>query len=157
MIKKINIQEFETADQVYKLQQIAYTIESQKINFNGIPYLHETLSELMKSPENFYAYFQGDRIAGVFSYLYENKIIDGHRMMVHPDFFRQGIANHLLHFTETLHPEASSFIIQTGFKNEPAKALYLKNNFNITGTIQINPQVQLVSFEKHYSPPNGSE
>ena len=55
--------------------------------------------------------------------------LDIHRLIVHPNHFRRGIAQHLLEFVLKLELNAKSYIVQTGALNLPAIGLYQKLGF----------------------------
>ncbi|GAE46707.1 hypothetical protein JCM21738_3627 [Mesobacillus boroniphilus JCM 21738] len=52
----------------------------------------------------------------------EGEVIDIYRMMVHPDFFRRGVAQKLIAQLE--HIGYSEMIVSTGAANTPAVKLY---------------------------------
>lgn len=127
MIKEIDINHY--GEVVLRLQRESYKIEAEYIGSYEIPPLTETLKELINSGETFIGYFSEGELAGVLSYKFKKGIIDIHRVMVHPKFFRKGIAKNLVNYIENELETAEFMVVSTGAKNEPAVDLYLKLGF----------------------------
>ena len=147
-IKALNLSDHSTARSLLELQRIAYQIEADIIGNNQIPPLHETLSELQSCGETFYGYFVEDALAGALAYKLIGPTLDIHRLMVHPNFFRQGIARKLIEHVELLHPEAERAIVQTGSLNQPAVKLYQQLGYRIVDTKEVSPNLLITRFEK---------
>ena len=60
-------------------------------------------------------------------------LVDIHRLVVHPDRFRRGIAGALLDALEAHQPDAERWIVATGAANEPARRLYERHGFAPVG------------------------
>ena len=129
MIVSLNIQDEFTAGLIWRLQLAAYTVEANIIGYIHIPPLMDTVESIRNCGEHFYGMYSeseaegGDLIAAI-SYEQEGNQVTLCRMMVHPDYFRRGIARKLINHVESLFPNASAFIVSTGSKNEPAVHLY---------------------------------
>lgn len=148
MIKSINFKDDHLVRELYELQRAAYLVEAKLIHFYDIPPLKETIAELTECDEIFLGYFEKNELAGALSYT-----IDGHelsicRMIVHPNYFRKGIAQKLLHAVEKRNGDISIFKVATGKENLPARALYLKNGFHHLEDIEIVPGFFISSFIK---------
>ena len=74
-------------------------------------------------------------------------IVDIHRLIVHPNHFRKGIAQLLLNFIETKF-EVETIKVATGSKNIPAVSFYKKNGFQNIKEVIVNEQLSLTFFEK---------
>lgn len=148
----LNLLEVSTAMRVLELQRTAYQIEADLIGNDNIPPLHESLSELQNCGETFYGYFVGEALAGATAYKLLGSTLDIHRLMVHPDFFRRGIARKLIEHIESLHPEAQRAIVQTGSMNLPAIKLYQQLGYRIVDTVEVLPSLLVTRFEKWLNP-----
>lgn len=103
---------------------------------------------MQQSSETFYGYFLSSQLAGAISYKRESDLLDIYRMMVHPDYFRRGIARALLQFVEGCEPGIKCIIVSTGALNTPARALYERSGFTATVEEEIIPDLWITHFEK---------
>ncbi|AJY73946.1 GNAT family N-acetyltransferase [Paenibacillus beijingensis] len=148
MIAKLWIAKEETARQVLAVQIPAYEVEAELIQFHDLPPLKETIGSLTACGESFYGFFEQGELAGVISYKKEDDTVDIHRLIVHPAYFRRGIAQALLRFVERLEQSAAKFVVATAARNNPAKNLYLKNGFLQVKEQEVAPGLSLSFFEK---------
>ncbi len=148
MIKKIDIKNRYVAKQVLELQMASYKVEAEIINYSEIPPLKDTVESLIGCGEIFYGYFNNDVIKGIISYKIENNILDIHRVAIHPDNFRKGIAGNLLNFIESVEGSFVKIEVCTGKKNTPAKNLYRRTGYNEVMDIFVNSELVLTKFEK---------
>ncbi len=125
-IKQLNLSE--TAKQIVDLQKISYAIEAQLIDFADLPPLKDTVEMIESSEETFYGYFLDNELVGAIAYEENAKTVIICRLMVHPEYFHQGIASTLIRYV--LNKKlGKSFCVTTGAENEPAKRLYIKHGF----------------------------
>ncbi|MCM3707287.1 MULTISPECIES: GNAT family N-acetyltransferase [Cytobacillus] len=150
MIKEINIKDRKAAEQVLSIQLPAYKIEAQIINYPDLPPLKDTANTLHITGETFFGYFIGARLCGAVSFKEKNDVLDIHRLVVHPDYFRKGIAQKLLNFIEG-RQMIKKCIVTTGTKNTHAVTFYLKNGFREVEKIYINELLTITAFEKYLS------
>lgn len=127
---------------VLELQKQSYQIEAELIGSYEIPPLQETLEQLVSSDEVFMGYFIEEKLVGVLSYKITKGVIDLHRVMVHPEYFRRSIAKSLVDDVERKHGDAAFMIVSTGAKNLPAIELYKRLGFdkideNVYGEIAV--------------------
>lgn len=148
MIKKLNLRETETAKNVLELQMDSYKVEAEIIGFYEIPPLKDTINSLKECDEIFYGYYIKDTLAGVISYKVIDNILDIHRVAVHPQFFKMGIAGKLINFVEGLESNVNKIVVCTAKKNLPAINLYLKNGYKDIKDIEISENIYLTEFEK---------
>jgi ribosomal protein S18 acetylase RimI-like enzyme len=137
------------AERVLELQRVSYQIEADLIDSILIPPLRETLEELQSCGEVFHGWFEGNRLLGFISHKLEEDVLDIHRVAVHPDGFRSGIARQLLEFVLNLERGATRAIVQTGSLNLPACKLYLSFGFEILERKEVAPGLELTLFSKN--------
>jgi GNAT superfamily N-acetyltransferase len=128
-IKEIDLSEKATAGEVLHLQRTSYRIEADLIGTEEIPPLKESLEQLQNCGETFIGCYMNNRLAGAVSYKMFETTIDVHRVMVHPDFFRKGIALKLITWIEQRETSSSEVVVSTGAANLPAVRLYEKLGF----------------------------
>lgn len=128
-IKKICLLQIIAAAEVLDLQRKSYIIEAELIGTTEIPPLTETFEQLQHCGETFIGYYIENKLAGAVSYKREAGTLDIHRVMVHPDFFRRGIAAKLITYIESLEKNISNIIVSTGAANLPAVRFYEKLGF----------------------------
>ena len=148
MIKQLEMNDDETLEQLWYLQQLAYRIEADILGFDRIPPLMDTIEDLRQTVEKFYGWWDGVELVGALSYeMVTPTIMDICRLMVRPDHFRQGIGSELLKFA--LHcPQVSIFRIATGVRNLPALKLYEREGFRAVRDEEIASGVWLRHLEK---------
>lgn len=148
MIKYIDISHLDTAKKVLDLQKVSYLIEAKYIGTINIPPLMEKLEELMDCKETFLGSFVDGYLAGVLSYKVDHELIDIHRLMVHPDYFRKGIGKELICYLEIMHLSAKEIIVSTGAKNTPAVNLYFNLGFEKIEEREVYGGVLVANFKK---------
>ncbi|PDM41826.1 GNAT family N-acetyltransferase [Parageobacillus yumthangensis] len=129
MIQEINIEADEWAEAVLLLQFRSYAVEARLIGFPDLPPLQDTVATLRRCGERFFGYMKLGQLAGAISYERTEKTIHICRLMVDPDFFRQGIASALIEFVCRKERDAHEIIVMTGSANTPALRLYERHGF----------------------------
>ena len=148
MIRRLDLSnEVETAE-LLALQKAAYTVEAELIGSSEIPPLKDTLRDLMRCGETFYGCFEKGRLVGAISYKCEGRVLDVHRLVVHPDHFCKGIGRSLVLYLENAERTAGKIVVSTGTKNYPAKKLYLGLGFREAAEAEVAPAVHISFFEK---------
>lgn len=149
MIDKLDLSNLAQAEELLRLQKISYQVEAELIGFYEIPPLKDTLTSLQACDENFYGYFIEDKLAGAISYKRFGELLDIHRMLVSPDYFRRGIAFSLLKFvTELEQVGLTKIVVSTGARNEPAKNLYRRVGFQEVEEVEIVPGLFITRFAR---------
>lgn len=144
MIKILNIADEKTAAQVLEVQTPAYQVEANIIGYQEIPPLADTIQSLQNCEEVFYGYF-APFLVGVVSYQIEHQMLDIHRVVVHPHFFRRGIGKAMVQFIlDNYKDKVDGFIVRTGKKNIPALKLYQQLGFREIEQVTITEQLELV-------------
>jgi ribosomal protein S18 acetylase RimI-like enzyme len=149
MIKKLNLKDEVITKSVLELQMASYKIEADIIGFQEIPPLKDTIKSLKESEEIFYGYYINDVLTGIISFKIIETVLDIHRVAVHPDFFRMGIAEKLINYVEKLESNIYKITVCTGKTNLPAVNLYIKNGYRKIKNIEISPNVYLTEFVKY--------
>ncbi|MER2090051.1 MAG: GNAT family N-acetyltransferase [Sporosarcina sp.] len=148
MIKKIDIKDSTVAKELVKVQIPSYLVEAKLINFFDIPPLNDTIESLQQCGESFYGYFINDGLCGAISVKVENEVINIHRLLVHPEHFRKGIAKMLVRFIETLSENCTVITVSMDSENTPAVNFYSNNGFLITEVQTVADDLSLISFYK---------
>jgi ribosomal protein S18 acetylase RimI-like enzyme len=147
----------ETNDEILvllSLQIASYRVEADLVGFDDIPPLKDGIQSIREAKETFYGYYLDEdgsrKLTGAISYSREGSIVTICRMMVHPDYFRRGIARSLLlHLLTTQQDSgASRFIVSTGTANLPAIKLYESFSFIKRSVFTVPPGISLTTFER---------
>lgn len=148
MIKKIDITNPRFAEEVLNIQIPSYMVEAEIIDFYEIPPLKDTVETLQQCRETFFGYYISEELCGAISIKVEKDVMDIHRLIVHPKYFRKGIAKMLLDFIESQFEGIETIIVSTGSKNTPAVNFYEKNGFSKIGETRVNERLSLTAFKK---------
>lgn len=145
-IREINLEVIMGCAEVLDLQRKTYRIEADLIGTDEIPPLKETFEQLQDCGETFIGCYIKGRLAGAISFKKEGEVIDIHRMMVHPEFFRRGIAQKLIAQLEQI--GYSEMIVSTGAANTQAVKLYEKLDFERQEDSVVGSGLVLANFKK---------
>lgn len=148
MIRALSLQDDDTLEQLWRLQHVAYRLEAEKIGFDKIPPLMDTMDTLRACGEQFYGTVNedGEIIGAIATETEQPGSLTISRMMVHPAHFRKGIAGSLIEHILEMHRDVPLFIVSTGTLNTPAVSLYQKYGFRPVAVQQIAPGVELKTF-----------
>ncbi|MFF2754633.1 GNAT family N-acetyltransferase [Psychrobacillus sp. NPDC058041] len=139
MIKKLLHQDEKVAAEILEIQVPAYKIEAELIGFNGIPQLQDSIHDIIISKEIFIGYYEESQLTGFISFMNTDELIDICRLVVHPNFFRKGIASILLKHVLEIKKASQHIEVSTGAKNTPAIQLYERFGFKRRNDIEIEP------------------
>ena len=123
MISKINHKELETATEIHQIFQVSYLVEAKLLKAQNFPPLNRAVSNIVSSTSEFYAIRKNDILAGLIEVDSEGDCTDINSLVVHPSYFRKGVAKKLMGFI-LASKNASLFTVETGVENKPAIALY---------------------------------
>ncbi len=151
MIIDLLLDHEDTVHQIWRLQQVAYRLEAERIGFSEIPPLLDTYETLSQCGETFFGEVDEDGelqgAIGIISEVTGTMTIT--RMMVQPANFRKGIAGRLIQYVLDFHMDTPLFIVSTGTRNIPAFTLYLKYGFVPFDTYEVAPKIELTTFHRH--------
>ena len=148
MIKDLDLSHERQVLEILDLQRASYAVEAELIGSFDIPALEDTADTLRRCGENFCGFFAEGRLVGAISYKRGDDILDIHRLVVHPDHFRKGIARALVEHIEGIAGTADRIVVSTGAKNVPAKRLYRSLGFEETREAEAGPGLRITFFEK---------
>lgn len=128
MIERLDNSSAETAKKLQELFSRSYAIEARFLNVADFPPMKRSLDNFIKSETCFYGIHANTNIVAVIEISVLAKRTEIHSLVVHPGYFRKGLATSLLSFViETFRSE--SVVIDTGAANIPAISLYKKIGF----------------------------
>ena len=147
MIEKLKNSDLEIAKKMRLIFQASYKVEATLLNATNFPPLKRPLENYTESNTEFYGYSINKVLAAVVEIDINNNYILIRSLVVHPDFFRQGIAGKLLIFVfETF--KSNLFVVETGLENGPATKLYEKFGFVEVHQWDTNHGIRKIKFEK---------
>ncbi|MEM8892912.1 MAG: N-acetyltransferase [Bacteroidota bacterium] len=128
LIRKLKNSDPSIAKEIQQLFYASYLVEAKLLGAKEFPPLNRKLEDYQETETNFYGFHKGEEITGIIELTLEEDRIEIDSLVVHPDHFRQGIAQQLLEFAlESL--DYNFFRVETGAENEPAIRLYKKLGF----------------------------
>jgi ribosomal protein S18 acetylase RimI-like enzyme len=135
---------------ILKLQYIAYEKEAIRYNDFSIPPLKQTLEELIKESKNsiILKATEDDIIIGSVRGSSHEQVCKIGRLIVHPDFQRQGIGSKLLSGIERLFSEVETFELFTGSDSEDNIRLYEKSGYTEFKRKKLTDKIDLVFLHK---------
>lgn len=128
MIEKIQNSDENTASQIHSLFQLSYAVEAKLLNASNFPPLNRSFESYLESDTEFFGYFDIKELAGIIEIEANITLVDINSLVVHPEYFRNGIASKLLEFVFNRYGSIL-FIVETGTNNFPAIELYKKHGF----------------------------
>ena len=147
MIEKLKNSDLKIAKKMHLVFQASYKVEATLLNATNFPPLKRPLENYTESNTEFYGYSIKEVLAAVVEIDTNNNYILIRSLVVHPDFFRQGIAGKLLTFVfETF--KSNLFVVETGLENGPATELYEKFGFVEVHQWDTNHGIRKIKFEK---------
>ncbi|WP_281889639.1 GNAT family N-acetyltransferase [Paenibacillus sp. YYML68] len=147
-IERIDLYDIHKTLPLLELQQLAYRIEVERMRYTEPPPLLDSPLTLQQSGEAFLGYWDDERLVGAIAYRLSGRACTITRMMVHPDFFRQGIASRLLETIGSMLSSGDTLSVSTGAYNEPAVSLYRKHGFEPVEQQELAPGIFLTRFTK---------
>jgi ribosomal protein S18 acetylase RimI-like enzyme len=127
--------------------QASYAVEAELLKAVDFPPLKRPLDDFINCQNVFYGYWVGNELAAVVEIKAEVDAIHIQSLVVHPKFFRQGIAGQLIEFVFKTY-DSPMYTVETGLDNIPAKALYEKFGFTLVKEWDTDHGVRKVRFER---------
>jgi ribosomal protein S18 acetylase RimI-like enzyme len=146
----ISTASIEDAEAILVLQRLAYRSEAELYDDWSIAPLTQTLEELREEFATSVVLKvtrDGRLVGSVRAEVKAGTCMIG-RLIVHPDFQRQGVGSRLLAAIEDSFPHAAKFELFTGSRSEANIRLYRRHGYAITRTEQLSANVTLVFLEK---------
>ena len=146
----IELASIEDAKEILSLQKIAYLSEAEIYNDYSIPPLTQTINQIETDFENqlFLKVSTGKRIIGSVRGQMESETCHIARLIVHPDFRKQGIGTRLIEEIEVRFKQARRYELFTGHKSENNLRLYKKLGYKPYKKQKVSDIVTLVFLEK---------
>jgi ribosomal protein S18 acetylase RimI-like enzyme len=148
MIEKLQNSKLEIAQKIRAVFQVSYKVEAKLLAAVNVPPLQRPLVKYRESSTEFYGYTKDGELAGIVEIdANNNNYILIRSLVIHPTFFRQGIAGKLIEFVfDTF--DSNLFVVETGLANGPATALYKKFGFIEVHQWDTDHGIRKVKFEK---------
>ena len=147
IFKPLNNHKKNIAQKLYKIWQESYIIEKEIIGAKIFPPLDRTISDFIKSKNNFYSYIEKNNLLGVIEIDCRANSIHIQSLVVSPNHFRKGIASKLIDKVFNLH-KSLLYTVETGNDNDPAKKLYKSKGFRKVKVCMTEFGVKKIKFEK---------
>ena len=128
-VRPLDLDDGATLDDLIALQRASYRVEADLLGVDTLPALTESGEQLRAGGEAFLGAYDGSRLVGAVSWRRVGGLLDIHRLVVHPDAFRRGIASRLLDALDAEQADATRTIVATGAANDPARRLYERRGF----------------------------
>jgi len=147
MIERLQNSNIETSKKIRFVFQASYKVEAKLLNAIDFPPLKRSLENYVNSSTAFFGYFTDQELAGVIEIDHNNNFTHINSLVVHPNFFRQGIARKLIEFVFKSF-DSKRFVVETGLDNEPATKLYKKFDFIEVKQWDTDHGVRKIKFER---------
>ena len=147
IFKPLNNHKKNIAQKLYEIWQESYIIEKEIIGAKIFPPLDRTISDFIKSKNNFYSYIDKNNLLGVIEIDCKADSVHIQSLVVSPNHFRKGIASKLIDKVFTLH-KSFLYTVETGNDNDPAKKLYESKGFRKVKVCMTEFGVKKIKFEK---------
>jgi ribosomal protein S18 acetylase RimI-like enzyme len=147
MIEKLQNKDIVISNKIRSVFQVSYAVEAKLLNATDFPPLKRSIESYVESDNAFFGYLKNEELAGIVEINHNNSFTHIQSLVVHPKFFRQGIAKELMEFVLNSF-DSKLFIVETGVENGPATELYRKFNFKEVNQWDTNHGVRKIKFEK---------
>lgn len=157
VIERLKFSTHQEALEYLSVQMAAFIVESEMIGYDGSPPYIENQLELQNSKENFYGCFLQEqnclRLVGAIAYTSANPIATITRLIVHPHYFRRGIATALMATITMIiaHDELSEVQVVAASQNTPALRFYSSCGFVVKESITTYHGIPLTVLKKYLS------
>lgn len=147
MIQKLQHKETKVSEDIRLIFKASYAIEAKLLKAVNFPPLKRPVEDFINSDNTFFGYFKNDELVAVVEIYEALGFTHIQSLVVHPTFFRQGIAGELIEFVfDTF--TSKFFMVETGVDNGPACRLYEKFGFIEVKQWNTDHGIRKVRFEK---------
>ncbi len=150
MIEKLNNKDSKMAIKIRSVFQASYAVEAKLLKAIDFPPLKRPLESYVKSDNDFLGYLKNEELAAVIEIDQINNQTHIQSLVVHPKFFRQGIARKLMEFILNSY-NSNIFMVETGVDNGPASILYKKLGFKEVKQWDTKIGIRKIRFERKIS------
>lgn len=141
-IDRLDVADPAVATEVLAVQQAAYRVEADLIGSSEIPPLQEGLDELMTAQLDWLGLAAAGVLVAAIAFTRDENVVDIDRLIVAPVAMRQGHGSALV---EALGDDVT-ITVSTGTLNGPARQLYEKLGFAITGESEPVPGLRVTHY-----------
>lgn len=145
MIRTLNHKNQQVAHAIRSVFQASYAIEAKLLNATDFPPLKRTVKEFLDSKNAFYGFYKEKKLAAVVEVKAEENNTHIQSLVVHPNFFRQGIGSTLVQFVLDTYT-TKTITVETGLANEPAKDLYYGFHFGKVREYDTEQGIRKIAF-----------
>lgn len=147
MIEKLQHSKINVANHIHSLFQLSYTVEAQVLNTTDFPPLSRPIESYLESDHIFFGHFENNELSGSIEISYYPHCTTIKSLVVHPQFFRRGIAIKLLEFVFNTF-DSKLFRVETSVDNRPATELYKKLGFKEINLWDTDFGIRKIEFER---------
>ena len=147
LFKRIENKEIETAKKLYKIWQESYIVEKELLGAADFPPLNRLASDFMESENDFLGLYEKKELLGVIEIAQKLNSVHLQSLVVDPNHFRKGIATKLINKVFDLYP-ATTYTVETGNSNIPAKKLYESLGFKKNKVWIAEFGIEKIKYEK---------
>ena len=151
-IRALDLGDSAMLDAVVVLQRASYRVEAELLGARTLPALTETPRRLRAAGEQFLGAFEDGRLVGAVAWKRSGPVVDIHRLVVHPDHFRRGIAGRLLDALDAAEADAELSLVATGAANAPARRLYERHGFSPVEERLVDGAIPIITYERRAAP-----
>lgn len=145
--KKINNLIIKNAKKLFEIWQASYVIEKNILGAEIFPPLNRTTDDFVNSTNDFYSIISNSHYIGVIEILTKRETIHIQSLVVSPEHFRKGVASELITNVLDLY-DTSSFTVETGFDNLPARKLYESFAFKMKRVWMTKFGIEKIAYQK---------
>jgi ribosomal protein S18 acetylase RimI-like enzyme len=137
--------------EVLHLQRAAYESEAKLYNNWSLPALTQTIESLREEYSSSLVLkgIVDGKIIGSVRAAVEGDSCKISRLIVHPDYQRQGVGSRLLNFIEKKHDHVRRYELFTGSLSVGNIKLYIRHGYNVIGTELVSKSLSITYLEKY--------
>ena len=147
MIRKLEHSVKVNAEEIRNVFQVSYKIEAKLLGAKNFPPLSRSIQSFSNSANDFFGYYEEEKLIAVIEMKKEPESMLIQSLVVHPGFFRRGIARKLIEFILRKY-DSNQFAVETGKDNDPARKLYESFGFQLVKTYNAEENIIKVRYHK---------